>query len=1188
MGDLMTSELSAIPQVQLLEREQIERIRREQSLSSSNQEGIRLGRELGADGVLMLGVVGEETNRVLQVRMVAVRQGVVLDASRAPWPVSDPSAFSQGLVRRFVPILPKLLVPREDALPLSVVNIRNAVQSRQGKELERQVTQLLIERLSREPQIFVLERRRLDLLESEKERQGGGEDDFWKGSVLVEGTLNRSGSEGGRLTADLRMLPPRGGTAVELAAQVETGNPVALVEVVASRILEALRKRPSTATWDAAAEAERYLEEAKWALKWGLPSEAQSAADAAWFLGKKDLATATLRVEARLAAIRISEWAFQEVSVSTFAKIRDATVRSTIQEWREQGAVGVSIAARGQTTDTQLDFFFAMRNPVVGLIAPATDALRIHADYLESMPPHEPGLDSPWTATGVKILVSASEVLRWFALVQPHSPEVQAALADLRLEARRIQERLLTSTSIRDSYRATAPDFTMVGSRVVLKDTLSEMLERQPSLFQCLLTWGAFWQDRPEDMVAVYRQWMGSPAFSLVHQWFWARHPANPRLVSWNAGDRGRVAALWKGFRSELGQSTNVLLRLEAKALEIDEAGSIDELKPAVEGLLALMRTHRAELLSLPVSVMRNDWQLSRILNQRWFDPGGVSEIMGSEAWREMAVISAEWQEHQKTQILTQRSTAVFRLQKEFLAGTGPKDRASARAAFPVPMVVLDAEQARALKPLLDGFLERQKAEGKSAGAIHSDYGTLLLYQASMAFALTNQPAPKRPEEVGIAAQQPPVRPPPAPASGSKEPAGVPAVAPKNLLVVRDYVPVPLRLLTNTQRGDALGSFQVMQVEPVGDRYWFDLRHENSRWVFHGGHEGLSNVWWGTGILWDPRNGTWKDIRYPAGVPASGKMWIGSTAWFRDSLYLSDWDTFQRWDPASGKWERLEPAWQDPATLQVIGDRLYGASSNAIVEILDSGRGVRILASNRRRPAASALDTLETFGSARVIPGPGIGLRARVGGHIHSWDGKDWKTVIERDDCWVWPGATDTLVTPPLRTQPWAVWRLPHDSTAAVEVSLPYMPPLEPTVDTPRSRTVAPSMGTGQDRIYDLPRSRGVVADRGYAYFYQDLSGTRNPAVRYGAIPLGGRHGYLSRVRMDDGRVERVSVLFDNPAGEPPSEVLDGFFGGRLWPNESVWIVFTAQEVIFWKGKMLGIWRIPRADLEGAFEKARE
>jgi hypothetical protein len=75
---------------------------------------------------------------------------------------------------------------------------------------------------------------------------------------------------------------------------------------------------------------------------------------------------------------------------------------------------------------------------------------------------------------------------------------------------------------------------------------------------------------------------------------------------------------------------------------------------------------------------------------------------------------------------------------------------------------------------------------------------------------------------------------------------------------------------------------------------------------------------------------------------------------------------------------------------------------------------------------------------------------------------------------------------------------------------------------------------------------------------------------------------------MDDGRVERVSVLFDNPAGEPPSEVLDGFFGGRLWPNESVWIVFTAQEVIFWKGKMLGIWRIPRADLEGAFEKARE
>ena len=170
---------------------------------------------------------------------------------------------------------------------------------------------------------------------------------------------------------------------------------------------------------------------------------------------------------------------------------------------------------------------------------------------------------------------------------------------------------------------------------------------------------------------------------------------------------------MWKGFRSELGQSTNVLLRMEAKALEIDEAGSIDELKPAVEGLLAVMRTHRAELLSLPVSVMRNDWQLSRILGQRWFDPNEVAGIMGSEAWREMAVISGEWEERQKTLILAQRSTTVFRLQKEFLTEPGPKDQASTRAAFPVPMVVMEVEQARELKPLLDGFLERQKAAGK-------------------------------------------------------------------------------------------------------------------------------------------------------------------------------------------------------------------------------------------------------------------------------------------------------------------------------------------------------------------------------------------------------------------------------------------------------------------------------------------
>src|SRR5690349_9425920 len=54
VADLLTAELSGKPGVVFLERAQIEKIYREQTLSSANQSYVKLGQLLGADGLLLL------------------------------------------------------------------------------------------------------------------------------------------------------------------------------------------------------------------------------------------------------------------------------------------------------------------------------------------------------------------------------------------------------------------------------------------------------------------------------------------------------------------------------------------------------------------------------------------------------------------------------------------------------------------------------------------------------------------------------------------------------------------------------------------------------------------------------------------------------------------------------------------------------------------------------------------------------------------------------------------------------------------------------------------------------------------------------------------------------------------------------------------------------------------------------
>lgn len=296
-GDVLTAELSKRTDLLLLERSEIEKVYREQRLSAANTDCLKLGRILGADGLLVAAPVSEQENKVLELRLIAAKPGVVLTSERFPWPPADLTQWSAGVAGHLGAWLAKLSVPAREAVPISVVDFRSTVQTSEGRDAESQLTLLTIHRLSQEKKLFVLERRKMQLLAQENELNGLNEGTFWNGSYLLEGTIDRDGYSPQTMTVSARLIPPHGGTPLNIELSGSRTNIAGLVNQLTERILANFHLHPP-APWQTADEAEQFASDAKWALRWGLLPQAQAASESAWALGLRTKDVATMRIHA--------------------------------------------------------------------------------------------------------------------------------------------------------------------------------------------------------------------------------------------------------------------------------------------------------------------------------------------------------------------------------------------------------------------------------------------------------------------------------------------------------------------------------------------------------------------------------------------------------------------------------------------------------------------------------------------------------------------------------------------------------------------------------------------------------------------------------------------------------------------------------------------------------------------------
>ena len=292
--DLLTAEFSMHPGLALLERREIDRVWREQSLSANfGKDFLKLGQLLGADGILYITREEDVLGTAARLRLIGVRAGVALGEAVIPGTSAQASEGAKRLFEKWHPLFLKLKIPKEQALKISLLGLHAALPTAGEASLERQIGRLLVERLLAEPSIFVLERERLTELGWEKEFLN--EETFWTGSYLLEGAINPEGRKDRKLTILAQLTAP-GQKPVPVRVENDDGSVGKVVEELVRKVLSGISQELQS-SWRAEDEANRYFEEAQWAQRWKLWPRAASAAEASWALGNRSVALAELRLQ---------------------------------------------------------------------------------------------------------------------------------------------------------------------------------------------------------------------------------------------------------------------------------------------------------------------------------------------------------------------------------------------------------------------------------------------------------------------------------------------------------------------------------------------------------------------------------------------------------------------------------------------------------------------------------------------------------------------------------------------------------------------------------------------------------------------------------------------------------------------------------------------------------------------------
>ena len=289
---LITAQFSQIPNLALVERDELSKIGDERALAEmAVADPQNLGRLLRADGLLFI----RREDQGVAVRLTAVRLGLVLfDVACAPQ--ADPAQLAELLGSQVEPFVPKLALPPDKAIPLSLLNLHADLGSASGLRIEQALTLLLERRLVATPELVVLERRHAGSLAWEQSLAADLPQPQ-TGAWWIDGSLDiPSGADA--MTVRLRLRSPKGGEALETTVAGSTEKLPELAEALATAISQSVHAGAPVPDDPAASakEGREFLQEAIWAWHHDKPDQALAAAESAGLLGETASDLPALRI----------------------------------------------------------------------------------------------------------------------------------------------------------------------------------------------------------------------------------------------------------------------------------------------------------------------------------------------------------------------------------------------------------------------------------------------------------------------------------------------------------------------------------------------------------------------------------------------------------------------------------------------------------------------------------------------------------------------------------------------------------------------------------------------------------------------------------------------------------------------------------------------------------------------------
>ena len=1003
IADVLTSDFTEKNQLQLVERADIEKIYREQGLSGADKDYLKLGQILGADGVLLLRSGIQETKQSLSVQLVAVKPGVVLWAESFLWPVTNFTEWSSGLVKQLAADLPKLSILKQDVVPISVVNFHAGVRTAAAAELEQQIFLLTVERLAREKRLFVLERKRMQVLAAEKGLVNDTVEAFWNGKYLLDGAIDPDGYSPETVTINARLVPPSG-SPVSLRVSGSRTNYTEVVNELTEKVLVALRIDPTVTGWNALAEADRFFQEAKWNLSWGLLPQAQAAAESAWALGKQDPEGAKTRMKAYLPEAGPDPGAFDTGNACGAGDIltyisRDVLASKPLAAVFKRHPAIVYYAATHNQPDPQT-------------IARAKHLLSLYDDcILRFAAVDEIKPDSETYALGINALFAAAKVLQHFHFVPASQPPVANELGELRALARKVAAKIEQSPAIHAPYFL---DRQLTSADQAHADfSFGEYRD----IFSCELQWGVFWQETPDDCIAMYQRLMASPNFSSIHTHFWLRSLMNPPVTAWSEENRSRVLTVWKSFVADLNSNSNVRFQLEGRSLvladaETDEAATnaFNNLKQTIYSNLDLLATNAAMSSCL-------NWQIEELifsLEAQGGPTGQGSHVITPVGESMRQVLKSEFPKKiaaAKQVVQNQRAAAekqsAFDAQIKFLKENTPYDPQVFVNMFMIGFKEYSREQAQKIKPLLAEYKKNLSVAQARIGEmqvrqIEENIERILNPVNPTASIQANRTAFNNPPAAPLpSGNSQPTRPPwlqsPGPSSNFVRPGSSPNGPPEapaesevpapdslvasNIITERDFYPLPLDALPDEDTSEFIFTGQQL----VEGLLVLDFE-VMSMYAFKPSYAGAA--------LFDPATRHWQIAVIPEPLVRETRNVFShhSTIW-RGALYSSNNGRVHKLNLQKNDWETNTLSMLGNCQLYNLDGKLYAADYNTIQEITDDGRSTKLLASLQRKPPLSSLDSQGALMNLALFTDAQKNLCAATHNKIFRWEGNDWHEI---------------------------------------------------------------------------------------------------------------------------------------------------------------------------------------------------